>query len=132
MSHVMATCLCYFPSLGLFFSLPLRQLHQLMGFAYRQFQETTICLLLNVINTEYVYTHTQMLILIISFCDWYRWGWSKCIGYADSKLREKHIRKYRRSALCIAVPRFICHMHRERVGSFSSCPLLPFSTILTI
>ena len=59
MSHVMATCLCYFPSLGLFFSLPLRQLHQLMGFAYRQFQETTICLLLNVINTEYVYTHTH-------------------------------------------------------------------------
>ena len=55
-----------------------------------------------------------MLILTISFCDWYRWGWPKCIGFADSKLREKHIRKYRRSALCIAVSRFILlHAQRE-------------------
>ena len=66
-----------------------------------------------------------MLILIISFCDWYRWGWSKCIGYADSKLREKHIRKYGRSALCIAVSRLICHLHRESLKFF----FLPFTSV---
>ena len=62
------------------------------------------------IREQWTYTQTQMLI-------------RKCIGYADSKLREKHIRKYRRSALCIAVSRLICHMHREGLKFF-----LPFTS----
>ena len=62
------------------------QLNYLTNFAYSQFRKTTLCLWVNLYYRIREHTHT-ILILIISFCDWYRWGWPKCSSRADFKPR---------------------------------------------
>ena len=67
----------------------LRQSRQLTNFAYSQFRKTTLCLWVNLINTEYVNIQTQF--------------WSSVVLIA-SHVKE-HLKEYRRFAWCIATMR---------------------------
>ena len=79
----------------------LRQLHQLMGFAYSQFQTDNHLLLSqpNLIPNTCTYTHAPMLIL-------------ECVGGCPNVLvvlissqPKTHLKEYRRFAWCIATMR---------------------------
>ena len=110
----------------------LTQSRQLTNFAYSQFRKTTLCLWVNLMNTEYVNIHThtnadphnQLLRLVpLGVAQMYWLCWFQATRKTSENIEDR---------LCALLCLGSFATCTERVWSFSSCPFLSFSTILTI